>query len=106
MREHPAACRAPGRHRAAADGGAPAGGAGDRRPLDLVGRLQKGRSDSTSAAPARRARRDPRRGPALQRLLLPHARAPHDRPDGIEQRFEAARNAVTETGTELYVEIA
>jgi hypothetical protein len=25
---------------------------------------------------------------------------------GIEQRFEAARNAVTETGTELYVEVA
>jgi hypothetical protein len=25
---------------------------------------------------------------------------------GIEQRFEAARNAVTETGAELYVEVA
>jgi phage protein D len=28
------------------------------------------------------------------------------RPDSVEQRFEAARNAVTETGTEMYVEIA
>jgi phage protein D len=27
-------------------------------------------------------------------------------PDSVEQRFEAARNAVTETGTEVYVEVA
>lgn len=28
------------------------------------------------------------------------------RPDSVEQRFEAARNAVTETGTEIYLEAA
>jgi len=28
------------------------------------------------------------------------------RPDGVEQQFEAARNAVTETGTEIYVDVA
>ena len=103
-----AADRPPGRHRAAAHRRAPAGGAGDRRPLDLVGRSPRGRSAPTSACCGPAGSSNVRGAGRLYNGSYYVTRVRHT----IKTRRHraalrgASATRSTETGAELYVEVA
>ena len=92
-----------------ADGRAPGGGAGDRRPLEPGGRRARATRRARTSASCGRAGSSPSAAPGrlYNGSVLRHPRPPHDRrPDGYEQRFEArAQRGRPMTGAELYVEV-